>query len=173
MHIPAYYKKREVQYFFAGAVIGGIIAYIIFLYMYGSQTERWIEENVQLHSRINDLERENQTLTKDKANLKNKNEQILTIQTIDVELINAEQLKLDRFVIYQLTEAVKNELSSLIGKSIQSVSENQALIYATIENKTFKVDDFAYEAKVSSLTISRTLHAKIKISISKSSMNFF
>lgn len=165
MHIPAYYKKKEVQYFFSGAVIGAIIAYIIFLYMYGSQTERWIEENIQLHSKINDLERENQTLSKDKENLQSKTKENLTIQKIDVKLLNAEQLKLDRFVVYQLTESIKEELGSLIGKTIPSVSENESLVFAAIENKTFSVDDFSYDAKITTLTISQTLRVKVNIQI--------
>ncbi|MBB6452096.1 2',3'-cyclic-nucleotide 2'-phosphodiesterase (5'-nucleotidase family) [Salirhabdus euzebyi] len=166
MHIPPYYKRRGFQYFFVGIIVGFIISYLVFIYINGELTEKWIEENIQLHSKVESLENTNRILSEDKEELNEKNKQKLTIQDIQVQLTNAKQLRLDRFIEHELISKIKEELSSLTGNSIESVMENKSLIYTSVENKTFKIDDFAYEAEIRELIISTKMSISVKITMS-------
>lgn len=59
MHIPPYHKKKSWQRFFVGTFFGGVIAYCILLYMYGSMYENLLKQNLELHSQVSTLK--NQT----------------------------------------------------------------------------------------------------------------
>lgn len=165
MHFPPFYKKQNLQYFIIGFILGGFLGYGVFLYMYGELTERWIEENLNLHSQINDLEKKLEVESENKEELSKKNQQKLTVQEIEIELLNADQLRLDRLSVRLLTDAIKDEASDVLGKEIQSVSNNRSLLKRSIENKTYKIDSFAYGVKIEHLTISQTVYLSLKITI--------
>ncbi|SET79524.1 hypothetical protein SAMN05421676_10887 [Salinibacillus kushneri] len=168
MHIPPYYKRRGFQYFFVGIITGAVIAYLLFLYFFGKYTEMRIEENIQLRDQIAELEQDLENITKDKEDLSRQNEENLTIQEIQIELENAEQLKLDRFIQHDLKEKIKDEISSLKGRNIETMQENLSFIESTIENKTYHVSDFSYDAAITRLIISKTFYVKVKLSMSSS-----
>ncbi|GAA0484165.1 hypothetical protein GCM10008986_06720 [Salinibacillus aidingensis] len=168
MHIPPYYKRRGFQYFFAGVITGTVIAYLLFLFFYGEYTEMRIEENIRLRDQIAELEQDLENITEDKENLSKQNEQNLTIQEIQVELENAEKLKLDRFIQHELKENIKDEMSSLKGRNIETMQENLSLIESSVENKTYHISDFSYSATITRLIISKTVYVKVKLSMASS-----
>jgi hypothetical protein len=153
MHIPPYYKRRGFQYFFVGILVGIILSYLFFLYIEGQLTERWIEQNVSLRKDVVNLQNQINELLKDRENLSKEKEKKLTVQDINVTISNAEQLKLDKFFIYELTSQIKNELIELIGNSVDSLAENRTLIRSTIENKVIKIDKFTYRSDLTELII--------------------
>ncbi|MRG87691.1 sporulation membrane protein YtrI [Salinibacillus xinjiangensis] len=167
MHIPPYYKRRGFQYFFVGVIIGAIISYLIFLYFYGEMTEAWIEENIQLRDQIEELENDIENISKDNEDLTKQSQQNLTLQEIQIEIENPDKLKLDRFMQHDLKEQMKSELNSLKGRDIESLYENQDLLEAAIENKSYRVEDFSYDATIKKLwVINSTLFLTIELEVS-------
>ncbi|PAV30390.1 hypothetical protein CIL05_07925 [Virgibacillus profundi] len=157
MHIPPYHKKQTWQYFFLGAVLGGIIAYFIVIYMYGSMYEDLLAENIDFQSKITDLENHNEALLKDKADLDEKAKEPLTVETIEVSIPNWEEVLPDRLIRRQLEELIKEEISHVVGQAVTLIDESEELLSATIENKAFTIDDFTYYFEIKKLTISPTL----------------
>ena len=161
MHIPPYHKKPSWQLFFAGAFIGGIIAYFILIYMYGTMYEELLVENLELSSQVNDLKEQNAALLQDKEDLSEKSEEPLTINSISVTIVDGERLKLDRLIEHQLEEMVKEQISHIIGQEISIIDKSDQLLQSTIENKGFTIDDFTYYFEVKKLTISTDLKIEI------------
>src|SRR5690606_5676599 len=116
MHIPPYYKKPTWQHFFVGIVFGGIIAYLVLLYMYGTMYETLLEENQQLKSEINNLTLQNEALMKDNEDLNEQSNKVPVVNSIEVKITNWEKFKLDRLTVYELAELVKEEINHLIGE---------------------------------------------------------
>jgi len=157
MHIPPYHKKAGWQRFFAGVFFGGIIAYFILLYMYGTMYEELIAENLALTSELSDLKLQNQALLSDKEDLTEKSQQPLTVSTIEVTIENNEQIKMDLLIEQQLEDMLKEEINHLIGQEIAIVTKSDQLLISTIENKRFTVDEITYFFDVRVLTIATEL----------------
>lgn len=163
MHIPPYYKKRSFQSFFLGVLTGVVIGYLFFLFVYGEHTERWIEENMEVRDELQKISQENDLLKQDKEHLSEENEERISVQSIEVELENAKQLDLDRFTEYELTDLVIQELNTIVGRNISSVSEQRDLLVRTIEHKTYTVRNINYSLEVTHLTISPILLITVEI----------
>jgi len=131
--------------------------------MYGKMYENVITENIQLHSNLMEIEKRNEALLADKENLEE--ERSLTIQSVDIQFSNEEDLRIDRLISHQLEDLIKSEVNQVIGREIDSVAENDDLLIRLIENKTFTIDDFSYQFEVEKLSITErirlTLRAKL------------
>ncbi|MGP4071264.1 sporulation membrane protein YtrI [Piscibacillus sp. B03] len=165
MHIPPYYKKPKWQAFFIGVIAGTMVGYLFFLYIYGEHTERWIEENLTLRQELKDLEQDYELLKKDTDD---QSDQLLRIKDVEIELVNVDQLKLDRFTTLRLTALIEDEIGAVVGNQIESVGEQRDLLVRTIENKSFKVNQINYQVKVVYLTIGPTLDVALEIRIQSS-----
>ncbi|MEI3614350.1 sporulation membrane protein YtrI [Pseudogracilibacillus sp. SO30301A] len=163
MHFPPYHKKRSWQIFLVGTLIGAIVAYTMFAYMYGKMYESLLSENMQIKTKIGELERQNEALLQDKEDMEEKSAN--TIQSIGIDFSNSEELKLDRLIIHELEDLIKNEINFIIGKDVKSLSENDDLLITLLENKTFTIDDFSYQFEVNKMFVSEqvkiTLHVKL------------
>lgn len=167
MHIPPYYKKPSWQRFFVGAVCGGIIAYVILIYMYGSMYESLLEENKQLKSRVSELTLQNEALTKDKEDLTEKTNKALVIESIEIDIDNWEKYKMDRLTVYELEELIKEEINHLIGEKVSIVAESDFLLERAIENKSYKLNDVIYYFNISKMTISETLKLTLEAKLTE------
>ncbi|QHE53240.1 sporulation membrane protein YtrI [Pontibacillus sp. HMF3514] len=171
MHIPPYYKKAGWQKFFAGMFIGGVIAYAIFLFMYGTHFENWIEENLMLRDEIRDLKDRAESLNKDKEELNEKRKEHLVVQSVEIVFLNESKLLsqnlTDRLSIYKLRELAKEQIHDVIGKDVSSVADNEHLIIKSLESKIYRVDEFTYELEVERLIISPKLTVSLQIKITK------
>ncbi|GAB2569809.1 sporulation membrane protein YtrI [Gracilibacillus alcaliphilus] len=167
MHIPPYYKRPGWQRFLAGIACGTIIGYFIFLYMFGSFQERWIEENLTLRTRYQELNQNYKTLLENHRALDQQTKEGVGIKEIKIDFLNLEQLRMenDRLMIHQLEEAITLEAGQAIGKKVQDMDESIDFLIATIENKTFRIDDFQFQAEISRIIISETLYLSIELSI--------
>lgn len=166
MHIPPYYKKESWQRFFIGAFFGAVIAYVIIMYMYGSMYEKLYEENVNFASQVNDLKKQNEALLKDKDDLNEKSKQPLTVNSIEVDIINDKKLRLDTLIVHQLEDMIKEEINHIIGQDVSIVDESHQLLQSTIENKEFSVDEFAYFFEVTKLKISQSVKITVETKLS-------
>ncbi|MBP2077345.1 sporulation membrane protein YtrI [Oceanobacillus polygoni] len=161
MHIPPYHKKPTWQLFFTGAFVGGIIAYFILIYMYGTMYEELLGENLELTSQVNDLKEQNEALLKDKEDLSEKSEQPSTVNSISVTIVEGDRLKLDRLIEHQLEEMIKEQISHVIGQEIAIIDKSDRLLQSTIENKAFTIDDFTYYFQVKKLVITSDLKIEV------------
>lgn len=157
MHFTPYHKKKNWQRFFFGAFVGAALAYFITVYMYGSMYENLLKRTYELQSTVTELKRQNDALQQDKEDIDEKNKERLTVNRIEINITNAEQLKIDRLSISQLDEMIKKEINHIIGQDIDVISESEQLLQSTIENKRFSIDDFTYYFKIEKLIISRTV----------------
>ncbi|WP_373893051.1 sporulation membrane protein YtrI [Virgibacillus sp. CBA3643] len=157
MHIPPYHKKATWQRFFVGGVIGAILAYGIYLYIYGSLYEQLLEENLELEAEVTELEKQNEALTQDKEDLDAQREQPIIVETIEINITNDEELRLDRLIVHQLEELINEEINHLIGENVTIIDESSQLLRSSVENKGFTVDDFTYYFDVAQLTVSRNM----------------
>jgi len=165
MHIPPFYKKSTWQRFFAGALIGGIISYGVFLYMYGAMFEEMLAQNREFQSEITDLENQNEALIQDKEELNENAEKVLKIENIEVTIENSEELRLDRLLIHDLEEMVKQEVDHIIGQDLSVIGQSDMLLRSTIENKEYTIDDFRYELEVRLLTIWETTRITVEVTL--------
>lgn len=166
MHIPPYYKKESWQRFFIGTFVGAVIAYVIFIYMYGSMYEKLYEENIDLQSQVSTLKKQNDALLEDNEDLDEKSKDPITINAIEIDITNAEELRLDSLIILQLEEMIKDEIGHIIGQDLSIVTKSDQLLLSTIENKTYTVDDFSYHFEVTKLTISQTVRITVETKLS-------
>lgn len=167
MHIQPYHKKPGWQRFFAGAFFGGLIAYAVFMYMHGVMQERLLEENLTLQAETGELRRQNEALLRDNKDLGEKTKEGMTIETIEIEILNEKQMRMDRLITHQIEELMKEEIGQIVGESIESVAENDQLLISTIENETYKIDDFSYKLEIEKLVISKTVRITAKAEFAK------
>lgn len=165
MHVPRLYKKAKWQRFIAGFFFGAVISYGVFTYMQGVMYERLLTENQQLESIVTDLKQENEILSDDKDALDERFKEKVAITTIEIQISNTKQLQIDRLLMHQLEEAIKDEIKHTIGKPLSSIADNDQLLINAIENKTFKVDDFSYHMEVQKIAIAKTIRISLKASL--------
>lgn len=173
MHIPPYHRKTVWQRFFVGALIGGVIAYCIFAYMYNSMYEQMLEDNLELKSQVTEVKNQNEALLEEKEDWDKQNQKELTVESVEVTIANDKDLKLDHLIVHQMEEMIKDEVKQVIGQDLSIVSESDQLLTSTIENKEFAFEDFHYNFKVSRLTISQTVKITVEAKTGEQEMDSF
>ncbi|WP_028400812.1 sporulation membrane protein YtrI [Ectobacillus panaciterrae] len=163
MRIPPLYKSRFWQAIFGGMAVGGIISWIIFLYIYGEFQEEQRKLIFTQQNEIDRLEKAYHLLMEDKQKLNEENKRILTIQDIKIEILNHEQYDLDSLAVHGLMTDVKSDLQSLLTKSVQSVATNKELLQRAIENKVYKRADRSYRFEVRTMYFDTVLEISLKI----------
>ncbi|MEH7108178.1 MULTISPECIES: sporulation membrane protein YtrI [Bacillaceae] len=163
MRIPPYYRNPTWQRFFSGMAIGGAISWCIFLYIHGV----WQEESSKLiqsqQKEINDLENEKKIWQEDYERLNKENIDKLTVQKINIRIINWERYKLDDFSVFQTEDLVKDDLSVMLAKDLETVSKSKDLIKKMVENKPIKINEKRYKLKVKEMIIYTTLTINLEI----------
>ncbi len=148
MRIPPLYEKGSWQRFFAGAVCGGLISWILFVYMFGIFQDIQIKHISKQSLEIKDLKEDIAIFQEDYKRLNEENKKGLTLQEINVKLVNAEAYKFDKFREYQLEAEAREEISHLIAKEIKGIYESHELLVSAIENKVFTIDEKDYHLEV-------------------------
>lgn len=162
IHFPYLHKYPSWQRFFAGILIGGILSYPILIYMYGSMYEDLLIENSELKAEITELEKQNEALLEDQEEL----EAPLIVDTLDIKIVNADELKMDRLITHELEQLIRKEIDYLIGEEVTQLTKSDYLIISAIENKPFKADDFTYSFDVDLLTIGQTIRIEVQAKLS-------
>ncbi len=165
MHIPPVYKRPSWQRFLIGVVVGVVVAYVIMLFMYGTIYEQIVQENSELRASNKELTNFNDALLEDKEEAEEQESKPYTIEQIDIMIENEKELRLDRLATHQLEELITDEIDLIIGKSVSSTAENNELLIAAIENKTFKIDGFSYSFEVSRFILYSTAKITLKATL--------
>lgn len=161
MYIPHHFKTKKGQFFIIGLVVGAVIAYLLFTFMYGKMYEQLVEVNRALTTEVTELTEQNKALLKDKEDISEQSEEPITVQSVHLSFQNPSELKLDRLMVHQFDEILLKEISHIIGQNIVTLSENDQLLISTIENKSITLDDLTYSFEVSRLIIAQ----KVKITL--------
>ncbi|MBS4194985.1 sporulation membrane protein YtrI [Lederbergia citri] len=164
MRIPPLYRNPVWQRFFAGAAIGGCISWMIFLYMFGVMQERngyLIEKQAK---EIKTLQNQIIIWQEDYRELNKKNEEMLTIQKIDVRLIGYEKYNIkDRQSIFNVEESIKEDLKSLLAKDLSTVYKNKDIVKKTIENKNENINGKKYKFIVKEMYFYTTINITVEL----------
>lgn len=163
MRIPPLYKEKEWQLFMGGVVIGGLLAWGIFLYMYGSFQDKQLRILIQQQETIQQLETEKNVLIEDKQKLNEETKDKLVVQDIQVKITNAKEAQLDALLQEQLTNAILDDLQDLLTDHVETVSNNKEMLKKLIENKEYKVDSKVYQFHVETIYFDTTLEIYVRI----------
>lgn len=163
MRIPPYYRRPSWQRFFAGAAVGGAISWCIFLYIYGV----WQEENTELlriqQQKIIDLNEEKKIWQEEYKEMNKRNIEQLTVQKINVKIMNWEKYKLDLLSVSETEDSVKDDISMMLAKDLDTVYKSKDLLKKIIENKPIKINDKRYKLKVKEMVIYTNLTIQLDI----------
>lgn len=163
MRIPPYHRLPTWQRFFAGAAIGGLLSWMIFFYMYGVQQEKQIRTIHDQREEIKDLQEEISIWEQDYKQLNKKNEEILTIQEVDVTITNGKLYSLDQLSIAEAEDVIEDDLSALLAKDVVSVYNGKLLLKKSIENKIVTINKKQYTLEVTEIMFYTKMNIEIKL----------
>ncbi|ABO68015.1 MULTISPECIES: sporulation membrane protein YtrI [Geobacillus] len=163
MRISPHYQSPSWQRFFAGAAIGALISWFVFLYIFGVLQEKQARHVNELNEQIADLQNEIRIWQEDYIHYNKEMKKKLTVQDVSVHLANAKQYKLDSYTTFRIEDSVKEDLSHLITKDIETVYNSRDLIKRAIENKTYTIHEKPYRLQIHTLTIFTILAVEVKL----------
>lgn len=163
VRIPPYYQKPGWQRFFAGVIIGSIIGWFFFIYEFGEVQEKLVTKIKMQEATIDEQKRAIEILRSDKDELNKENQKKLTVQEVKVYFKNDKALKLSELSIYELRSAIEKELTPIINKNIETVANTKDLLYQSVENKVFEVNDKRYRVIVKETIIFTKLELFVEI----------
>lgn len=163
MRIPPYYRYPTWQRFFAGAAVGALISWFVFLHLFGVLQDKQVRRIIELQDKIADLENEIRIWQEDYVKINKINKKKLTVQDISIHLVNAEQYKLDSYTTFRIEESVKEDVSHLIAKDIETVYNGRELLKRAIENKTYTINEQTYKLEIYQLFLFTTLSIELKL----------
>ncbi|MCJ7839739.1 sporulation protein [Lederbergia sp. NSJ-179] len=164
MRIPPLYRNSNWQRLFAGMAVGGCISWVIFLFMFGVMQERNSVIIKEQANKIHELQSDIKIWQDDYKELNEKNEEMLTIQKIKVELTNYEKYDItDSQSIYTIEEAIQEDLRPLLAKDLATVYKNKEMIEKTIENKVVKINGKKYEFVIREIHYYTTIHIEAEL----------
>ncbi|MDP4169596.1 MAG: sporulation protein [Bacillota bacterium] len=165
MRIPPLYRSPSWQRLLAGMAIGGCISWIIFLYIFGALQE----ENTKLIQKqkedIKDLRQDIKIWQDEYKALNKKNIELLKIQEISVRITNWEKYGLDAYSVFEVEDAMKEDISMMKAKDLETVFKSRDLIKKVIENREVRINDKRYRLEVKEMVIYTTLSIRIQLQL--------
>jgi len=153
--------------FFVGIFFGFIISWLVFIYMYGVTEEEQVKQISELKMINKSLIRDKNILIESTERLNKENKRNLTVQEIQVTILNYKQYNLNEFTKLRLVDDVKNDLSHLLTQDIKSVSRNRELLRRAVENKVYIKDDRRFKLEVDTIYFDTILEITLKIKSTK------
>lgn len=163
MRIPPYYRNPLWQRFFAGIIMGAIISWALFLYMFGDLQEKQIQLIETQQNTIKELHDEVEIWQNEYEIVNKKNESKLLVQDISVRITNYKKYRLDPLSIFEVEQSIKKDFDSLLGKDLESVSRGKELLKRAVINKDIKINGRHYQLEVTELII--YTHIEIDLTI--------
>lgn len=163
MRIPPFYRRPSWQRFFSGMAIGGAISWCIFIYIFGVLEEKHTKLIGIQKQEIKDLHSEKKIWQDEYKEMNKRNIEKLTIQKISVKIINSERYKLDSLSVLETEDSVKDDISMLIAKDMETAYKSKGLIKKIIENKPVTINDKRYKVTIKEMVIYTTLSIELEI----------
>ncbi|TDQ39131.1 sporulation membrane protein YtrI [Aureibacillus halotolerans] len=166
MHVPPYYKKPEWQQFLAGAAIGALLGWIVFLFIHGETQDIQASKINHQSAEIRHLKQRIDVMEEDYRTLNETNEKKLKIQQIKVEFTAEakEKYRSSAHTLHLLRQAAEEELHPLLTKNIEEVAANRTYVIKAIENKTYTIDQRSYHLEVKEMYLYKTLELLLVVS---------
>ena len=163
MRVPTYHQKPAWQQFFAGMAIGAAISWCIFLYIYGVWQEEYSTEIKKQKDEIIELKDNIRIWQEEFSALNKKSIEQMTVQDIKIRVINSDKYDLDPLSVLLIEDGVKEDISMMIAKDLETVYKSRDLLRRAIENKEVKVNNKRYRLEVRELFIYTTLSIRLDI----------
>ncbi|MEI5905477.1 sporulation membrane protein YtrI [Bacillus spongiae] len=165
MRIPPYYRSPLWQKFFSGVVIGGIISWLIFLFMFGTMQEKQSKKIIEQERTIKELEGDIKIWQEDVKKLNELNQDILTVQEVNVTITNGPKYGFinESLTIDQAEQAIKEDLHSLVAKKLETVFESKQVLKKMLENKILKINDKRYRLVIKEIYYFTTIEVFIEL----------
>ncbi|MGM7720861.1 sporulation membrane protein YtrI [uncultured Metabacillus sp.] len=167
MRIPPHYQQPTWQRFFAGAAIGAVISWCVFLFIFGVIQEKHSIKIAEQQVVIDELKKSKEIYQEEYTKLNKEAQKRLTVQDIEINLTNGEKYHFQDFRIKNIERMIEDDLSDLIAKELEGVISNHKLIKRTIENRTLPIDDKDYKLKITHFFLSTTIYIEVEISFLK------
>lgn len=163
MRIPPLYRRPAWQRFFSGMAVGGAISWCIFLFIYGVFQEKNTELIRKQAQDIVDLNEEKKIWQEEYKEINKRNIEQLTVQKINIRIMNWEKYKLDSLSVLETEDSVRDDISMMIAKDIETVYKSKDLLKKIIENKQIKINDKRYKLKVKEMVFYTNLSIQLEI----------
>lgn len=165
MRIPALYRYQNGQRFLFGAIIGAIVSWLVFLFMFGHMQEEQAKTIRKQREQIVELEKEKNIWQEDFKKLNEKNKQLLTVQEIVVKIENADKYRIDPLSVFEVEESVKEDISMVLAKDLHLVFQSRELLKKVIVNKPVKINDKRYKLVIKEMVIYTTLTIHLEMEL--------
>ncbi|BAI86436.2 sporulation protein [Bacillus subtilis] len=143
---------------------GAVISWFFFLFTYGTFQEEQVSLIEKQKEHVKDLNNQISIYQEDLHKLNEDNKRKLLIQSVSVKLLNGDKYKISQPDKTKFEEHVKDDISEVITKDIESVYQTKDLLKRTIENKVYMINEKKYEATVRELIIYTRLTVELEIS---------
>ena len=167
MRIPPLYRKRSWQRFFAGAAIGGVISWFIFLYMFGVWQEKHTKLIREQQEHIADLNDEIKIWQDEYKAANKRNIEQLTVQKINVKITNGEKYDLDSYSVFVEEDSIKEDLQMMVAKDLDTVYKSKDLLKKIIENKPVRINGKRYKLVIKEIVIYTTISIQLELQYEK------
>ncbi|PFS04324.1 sporulation membrane protein YtrI, partial [Bacillus cereus] len=110
MRVPNASNAKRWYLFLAGAAVGGILSWFIFLYIYGVFQQEQASTIAAQKQIIKQQKEKLHVLLEDQEKLNKENKQLLTIQEIKIKIVNGNKYDLDKLTLENITTSIHNDL---------------------------------------------------------------
>ncbi|MBO8177229.1 MAG: sporulation protein [Bacillus sp. (in: Bacteria)] len=168
MRVSSYHHQPHMQRFLAGVALGGMISWLIFLFIFGSLQEKQTKLIDQQQEEIKELKHSISIWQEEFIAVNKKNKELLKVQDIKVKITNFQRYEIeDKHSIFLTEEAVKKDLQVLLAKDLEAVFKNRELLKKTIENKTIKINEKRYRFVVKELYFFTTIYVYLELRLAE------
>ncbi|WP_409270899.1 sporulation membrane protein YtrI [Neobacillus sp. SCS-31] len=165
MRVPTFYNDQSWQRFFAGMAIGGVISWLLLIYMYGVQQDKQTLTIQEQKDTIKELKDDIAIWQEEFENLNKENIEQLLVQQITVKITNHQKYGLDLLSVHEIEEAVLDDLKTLKAKDIETVYKNRDLIRRVIENRSVSLNGKKYRLEVKELIFFTNVSIVLQITL--------
>ncbi|MET3697284.1 hypothetical protein SAMN05877753_105186 [Bacillus oleivorans] len=165
MRIPPFYRIPSWQRFLGGMALGGVISWMVFLYMFGTIQER---QSIIIEEQTAKIEKLNDNLEYWQGEYQKANEELekeLTVEEIEIKLISNKKLDLSPLQEKKIISLLEEHLNVLKAKKLGTVYESKDLLKKAIETKVFQVDNKKYKLHLNQLFLYTTLYIEVTIDL--------
>lgn len=163
MRVPPYTRDPGWQRFFAGAAIGALISWIVFSQIFGILQEKQVRLLKMQQEIIAQLKHDLNIWQQDYIQLNKENKKRLTIQSIDVKVINAKSYGIDTYTTFRIEEDIKKDIQHITAKDIETVYKSKELLKKAIENKTYVIDNRTYNLHIETILFFTNISIELKL----------
>lgn len=163
MRVPPYTRDPGWQRFFAGTAIGALISWIVFSQIFGILQEKQVRLLKMQQEIIAQLKHDLNIWQQDYIQLNKENKKRLTIQSIDVKVINAKSYGIDTYTTFRMEEDIKKDIQHITAKDIETVYKSRELLKKAIENKTYIIDNQKYHLDIETILFFTNISIELKL----------